>query len=84
MSDELGGPAEVKPVEMPARLVNLPPNGTPLKEIIRHSLIEALKMSNWNQTHAANLLSISPRAMNYQIKTLGIEIPNRRRQKVET
>ena len=30
----------------------------------------ALKMSNWVQKDAAELLSISPRVMNYKIKTL--------------
>jgi hypothetical protein len=30
-------------------------------------------MSNWVQKDAAELLSISPRVMNYKIKTLGID-----------
>jgi len=30
------------------------------------------------QKDAAELLSISPRVMNYKIKTLGIELPRRR------
>ena len=47
----------------------------PLEDIERHALIEALKMSNWVQKDAAELLSISPRVMNYKIKTLGIEFP---------
>ena len=42
-------------------------------------LIEALKMSNWVQKDAAELLAISPRVMNYKIKTLGIEFPRGRR-----
>ena len=32
--------------------------------------MEALKMSNWVQKDAAELLGISPRVMNYKIKTL--------------
>ena len=36
-------------------------------------------MSNWIQKDAAELLSISPRVMNYKIKTLGIEFPRGRR-----
>ncbi|MGC4084135.1 MAG: sigma 54-interacting transcriptional regulator [Vicinamibacterales bacterium] len=43
------------------------------------ALVEALKMSNWVQKDAAELLSISPRVMNYKIKTLGIEFPRGRR-----
>ena len=51
----------------------------PLEEIERQAVLEALKMSNWVQKDAAELLSISPRVMNYKIKTLGIEFPRGRR-----
>src|SRR6187431_56800 len=60
-------------------VVKIPPTGIPLEEIERHALLEALKMSNWVQKDAAELLSISPRVMNYKIKTLGIEFPRGRR-----
>jgi Nif-specific regulatory protein len=59
--------------------VRIPPTGIPLEEIERAALIEALKMSNWVQKDAAELLDISPRVMNYKIKTLGIEFPRARR-----
>jgi transcriptional regulator with GAF, ATPase, and Fis domain len=59
--------------------VKIPPAGIPLEEIERAALIEALKMSNWVQKDAAELLAISPRVMNYKIKTLGIEFPRGRR-----
>jgi hypothetical protein len=36
-------------------------------------------MSNWVQKDAAELLAISPRVMNYKIKTLNIEFPRGRR-----
>jgi len=62
-----------------APLVKIPPTGIALEEIERHALIEALKMSNWVQKDAAELLAISPRVMNYKIKTLGIEFPRGRR-----
>src|ERR687892_334499 len=39
---------------------------------------EALKLPNWVQKDAAELLQISPRVMNYKIKTLNIEMPRRR------
>ena len=58
--------------------VKIPPTGIALEEIERQALIEALKMSNWVQKDAAELLAISPRVMNYKIKTLGIELPRRR------
>jgi len=58
--------------------VKIPPTGIALEDIERQALVEALKMSNWIQKDAADLLSISPRVMNYKIKTLGIELPRRR------
>ena len=54
-------------------VVKIPPTGIALEEIERQAIIEALKMSNWVQKDAAELLSISPRVMNYKIKTLGID-----------
>ena len=62
-----------------APVVKIPPSGIPLEDIERHALVEALKMSNWIQKDAAELLAISPRVMNYKIKTLGIEFPRGRR-----
>jgi DNA-binding NtrC family response regulator len=65
--------------------VKIPPTGIPLEDIERAALVEALKMSNWVQKDAAELLAISPRVMNYKIKTLGIEFPRGRRpQAVDT
>jgi Nif-specific regulatory protein len=62
-----------------ATVVKLPPTGIALEEIERQALIEALKMSNWVQKDAAELLHISPRVMNYKIKVLGIDFPRGRR-----
>ena len=59
--------------------VRIPPTGIALEEIERQAVVEALRMSNWVQKDAAELLAISPRVMNYKIKTLGIEIPRGRR-----
>src|SRR5687767_6804795 len=56
-----------------ASVVKIPPTGIPLEEVERLAIIEALKMSNWVQKDAAELLAISPRVMNYKIKTLGID-----------
>jgi DNA-binding NtrC family response regulator len=69
----LGSPREA------ASIIKIPPTGIPLEDIERLALIEALKMSNWVQKDAAELLSISPRVMNYKIKVLGIEFPRGRR-----
>jgi DNA-binding NtrC family response regulator len=62
-----------------ASVVKIPPTGIPLDTVERLAIIEALKMSNWVQKDAAELLSISPRVMNYKIKTLGIDFPKGRR-----
>src|SRR5262247_3476915 len=67
----------------PAPVVKIPPTGIPLEEIERQALIEALKMSNWVQKDAAELLAISPRVMNYKIKTLGIDFPRGRRASLQ-
>lgn len=67
-----GSPRETSTV------VRIPPTGIALEEIERQALVEALRMSNWVQKDAADLLAISPRVMNYKIKTLGIELPRRR------
>ena len=62
-----------------ASVVKIPPTGVPLEEIERQAVVEALTMSNWVQKDAAELLSITPRVMNYKIKTLSIEMPRHRR-----
>jgi len=59
-------------------IVKIPPTGIALEDIERQAITEALKMANWVQKDAAELLHISPRVMNYKIKTLNIEMPRRR------
>jgi DNA-binding NtrC family response regulator len=65
--------------DAPGTVVRIPPQGIALEEIERQAVVEALKMANWVQKDAAELLSISPRVMNYKIKTLGIDFPKNRR-----
>jgi transcriptional regulator with GAF, ATPase, and Fis domain len=60
-------------------VVNIPPTGVALDEVERQALVASLKMCNWVQKDAADLLQISPRVINYKIKTLGIELPHGRR-----
>src|SRR5687767_2369105 len=64
-------------------VVKIPPTGIALEEIERQAIVEALKMSNWVQKDAAELLSISPRVMNYKIKTLNIDYSRGGRRMVE-
>jgi len=66
-----------------ARVVRVPPAGIALEEIERQALIESLKMCNWVQKDAAELLHVSPRVINYKIKTLGIRLPRGRGASVE-
>jgi transcriptional regulator with GAF, ATPase, and Fis domain len=73
-----GPPAEAaaEPAPAPIQLqpvVCIPPGGIALEEIERQALLEALRMSNWVQKDAAELLSISPRVMNYKIMTHGLD-----------
>jgi len=67
-----------------APVVTIPPTGIPLEEIERQAVVEALRMSNWVQKDAAELLGISPRVMNYKIKTLGIDFARGRRPAMES
>jgi transcriptional regulator with PAS, ATPase and Fis domain len=63
---------EFVPVEK-RRVVKLPVRGIPLEEIERQAVQEALDMCNFVQKDAAELLSVSPRVLNYKIKSLGLE-----------
>src|ERR687895_2241711 len=79
----LGELSTTQPSGDSSPVVKIPPTGIPLEEIERQALVEALKMSNWVQKDAAELLSISPRVMNYKIKTLGIDYSRGRRPSLE-
>jgi Nif-specific regulatory protein len=69
----LGELSTTQPSGESSPVVKIPPTGIALEEIERQAIVEALKMSNWVQKDAAELLAISPRVMNYKIKTLGID-----------
>jgi len=74
----VGGDPNATPV------VRIPPTGVALEDVERQALTEALRMCNWVQKDAAELLRISPRVINYKIKTLGIEMPRGRRAAPDT
>ncbi len=61
-------------------LVRIPPTGVALDDIERQAISEALRMCNWIQRDAGDLLHVSARVINYKMKTLGIEKPTTRRQ----
>ncbi len=79
LSDLQIGDQAVTSSRGPSLVVTIPATGIRLEEIERQAVVEALKMSNWIQKDAADLLDISPRVMNYKIKILNIEIPRSRR-----
>jgi len=79
ISDLRLGELTTTPAGDSSPVVRIPPTGIALEEIERQAIVEALKMSNWVQKDAAELLAISPRVMNYKIKTLGIQYPRGRR-----
>jgi two-component system response regulator HydG len=59
--------------------VKIPAGGVPLADVERDAILEALTMANWVQKDAAQLLSISPRVINYKIQMLKIARPERAR-----
>ncbi|MEI6668948.1 MAG: sigma-54 dependent transcriptional regulator [Acidobacteriota bacterium] len=61
-------------------VVRIPPTGVALDDIERQAITEALRMCNWIQRDAGDLLRVSARVINYKMKTLGIERPPSRRQ----
>ena len=54
-------------------------NSLNLQEVERQVLLKALKMANWVQKDAADLLGISPRALNYKIAQFNIKHPGWRK-----
>lgn len=48
--------------------IKIPPAGIKLDDLERNTIIEALKMTNWVQKDAAELLGVSRRVLNYKVK----------------
>ncbi|HVN80729.1 MAG TPA: helix-turn-helix domain-containing protein, partial [Terriglobia bacterium] len=48
--------------------LKIPPAGIKLDELEHNVIVEALKMSNWVQKDAAELLGVSRRVLNYKVK----------------
>src|SRR5439155_4910678 len=47
--------------------IKIPPGGIKLDDLERDTILEALKMSNWIQKDAAELLGVSRRVLNYKV-----------------
>lgn len=54
----------------PTHLVNLPPEGAALRDIVADAITQALERTSGVQSHAAALLRLSPRVMNYRVKMI--------------
>jgi DNA-binding NtrC family response regulator len=60
--------------------IKIPPTGIKLDDLERNTIIEALKMTNWVQKDAAELLGVSRRVLNYKVKIHNINHDRWRRK----
>lgn len=60
--------------------IKIPPCGIKLDDLERSTIIEALKMTNWVQKDAAELLGVSRRVLNYKVKIHNINHDRWRRK----
>jgi DNA-binding NtrC family response regulator len=60
--------------------IKIPPGGIKLEDLERSTIIEALKMTNWVQKDAAELLGVSRRVLNYKVKIHNINHDRWRRK----
>ncbi|MBI2086669.1 MAG: sigma-54-dependent Fis family transcriptional regulator [Candidatus Zambryskibacteria bacterium] len=74
---QLKGSASAADLQDDGFVLKLPLTGISLEDIERQAVLEALRMSDWVQKDAAELLKITPRALNYKIDILGIKFPNK-------
>lgn len=65
--------ASLEPVAPAVDVVRLPVTGYPLEAMERDALLQALTLSRWNQQEAAELLSLTPRIVNYKMQRHGIQ-----------
>jgi hypothetical protein len=54
--------------------LKIDPKGCNLEQIELEAIVQALGYSNWVQCDAAEILGISPRALNYYIKTRNLDL----------
>ncbi len=61
--------------------IKIPPTGIKLEDLERNTLLEALKMCDWVQKDAAELLGVSRRVLNYKVKIHNITHDRWRRKR---
>jgi two-component system NtrC family response regulator len=52
--------------------LDIPPEGLALESVEKDLILKALLKSNWNQTRAAELLSLSRKTLIYRMEKYGI------------
>jgi DNA-binding NtrC family response regulator len=77
-------PANGDAMSIDAIGIKIPPSGIKLDDLERTTIIEALKMTNWVQKDAAELLGVSRRVLNYKVKIHSITHDRWRRKPEKT
>jgi DNA-binding NtrC family response regulator len=77
-------PANGDALSIDAIGIKIPPSGIKLDDLERTTIIEALKMANWVQKDAAELLGVSRRVLNYKVKIHSITHDRWRRKPEKT
>jgi len=73
--EELSFMEDMEAVNGDAPAVKIPPSGILLKDMEKSLVVETLKMCNWIQKDAAEMLGISKRVMNYKVKQYNLSNP---------
>ncbi len=79
--EDLGLPYKMEPVEDIHNYIRIPPGGIHLDQVEKELILQALKLSDWIQKDAAELLGVSSRVLNYKIKRFNITHPQWKRNK---
>ncbi len=70
--EDFGLPVKMERMKTEEQLIKIPPGGISLEEVEKQLVLQALRMSDWVQKDAADLLGISSRVLNYKIKRFQI------------
>jgi len=79
--EDLGLPYKMEPVENIHNYIRIPPGGIRLDQVEKELILQALKISDWIQKDAADLLGVSSRVLNYKVKRFNITHPQWKRNK---
>jgi len=79
--EDLGLPYKMEPVENIHNYIRIPPGGIRLDQVEKELILQALKMSDWIQKDAADLLGVSSRVLNYKVKRFNITHPQWKRNR---